>query len=85
MTIFFKNAINKSETHQTGTSSCGVRADGTLACWGRGGAVEAPPAGKFLAVSAGGDHACGLTVRPAKLHATQIGKATDSVFLGPLH
>ena len=34
--------------------ACGVRADGTLACWGRNDAGQAtPPAGAFSSVSAG--------------------------------
>jgi hypothetical protein len=41
--------------------------------------VEAPPAGKFLAVSAGGDHACGLTVqREIKCWGTAAAKLTPA-------
>ena len=41
--------------------SCGIRSDGTAACWGRNsdGQAEAPE-GEFSMVSAGGEHACGL-------------------------
>jgi hypothetical protein len=38
-------------------SLCGVATDGSLAC---NGFPEAPPAGRFVAVSAGADHACAI-------------------------
>ena len=44
-----------------GGHSCGVRTDGTIACWGdnrRGQAVA--PSGAFTTVSAGGGHSCGV-------------------------
>lgn len=41
---------------------CGVRQDGTLACWGADTWGETvPPEGPFLQVSTGADHACGIT------------------------
>ena len=41
--------------------SCGVRADGSLACWGSDSARQAtPPSGSFTSVSAGGHHSCGV-------------------------
>jgi len=41
--------------------TCGVRTDGTLACWGDDSQGQAtPPAGTFSQVSAGGYHTCGL-------------------------
>jgi hypothetical protein len=41
--------------------ACGVRSDGTLACWGDNTGGEAsPPAGTFTSVSAGVSVACGL-------------------------
>ena len=41
--------------------TCGIRTDGTLACWGRNDSGQAnPPAGTFTQVSAGGFHTCGL-------------------------
>ena len=41
--------------------TCGVRADGTLACWGRNDYGEAtPPSGAFQEVSAGYAHTCGV-------------------------
>ena len=50
-----------------GMHSCGIRTDGTLACWGWDGNREAtPPTGRFSAVSAsatgstGGAHTCGI-------------------------
>ncbi|MGB6895914.1 MAG: RCC1 domain-containing protein, partial [Dehalococcoidia bacterium] len=40
---------------------CGVKTDGTLACWGRNDYGQAtPPAGTFSQVSAGGFHNCGV-------------------------
>jgi alpha-tubulin suppressor-like RCC1 family protein len=39
-----------------------VRTDGTLSCWGYWQWKEPTPAGKFLAVSAGGRHTCGLRI-----------------------
>jgi hypothetical protein len=40
---------------------CGLKSDGTLACWGRNDYGQAtPPAGTFIQVSAGGNHTCGL-------------------------
>jgi hypothetical protein len=41
--------------------TCGVKADGTLACWGRNEDGQAtPPAGTFIQVSAGIRHTCGV-------------------------
>jgi alpha-tubulin suppressor-like RCC1 family protein len=41
--------------------TCGVRTDGSLACWGGNYAGQAtPPAGAFAQVSAGGGHTCGI-------------------------
>jgi len=41
--------------------TCGLRTDGTLACWGDNGFGQAtPPAGTFTQVSAGDYHTCGL-------------------------
>ena len=43
--------------------TCGVRADGSVACWGRDGDGEATaPEGEFASVSAEGAHVCGLRV-----------------------
>ena len=43
------------------THTCGLKADGTVGCWG-GNAYgqSSPPAGRFLSVSAGEYHSCGL-------------------------
>ena len=43
--------------------SCGIRADGTVECWGNNdhGKADAPD-GAFVAVAAGGDHSCGVRV-----------------------
>jgi hypothetical protein len=44
-----------------GYHTCGLRTDGTIACWGENYSGEAtPPAGAFTQVSAGGNHTCGL-------------------------
>ena len=42
--------------------SCGLRADGTVTCWGENGKgqASAPDSWLFSAVSAGGAHSCGL-------------------------
>src|SRR5690606_3957204 len=41
--------------------SCGVATDGTAMCWGfNGSGQSAPPADRFVALSAGHHHACGL-------------------------
>ena len=43
------------------THTCGVKTDGTLACWGDNGVGRAaPPAGSFTAVSAGGSTPAGV-------------------------
>ena len=44
-----------------GGHNCGLREDGTIACWGANsvGQSDAPP-GLFKAVTAGGFHSCGL-------------------------
>lgn len=47
----------------TAHHACGLRRDGTAACWGSYGASEPivqPPAGEFVSVSAGARHACGI-------------------------
>jgi VCBS repeat-containing protein len=49
-------SVDAGESH-----SCGVRTDGTLACWGWDFYGQAdPPAGTFTSVSAGGTHSCGV-------------------------
>ena len=46
-----------------GNYSCGVRFDGTVACWGYNASGQSsPPAGSFTLVSAGDDHACGIRI-----------------------
>ena len=41
--------------------TCGVKTDGTVACWGRNDLGQAtPPGGTFTQVSAGGYHTCGV-------------------------
>ncbi len=50
------------ETISTGWAhSCGVKSDGTLACWGNNREGQStPPGGTFSQVSAGSWHTCGL-------------------------
>ena len=44
-----------------GFHACGVRTNGTLACWGNNSSGQAvPPAGAFTQVSCGDFHTCGL-------------------------
>ena len=41
--------------------TCGVKSNGSVACWGINVNGEAsPPAGSFTSVSAGGVHTCGV-------------------------
>ena len=41
--------------------TCGVRTDGSVACWGLDSFGEAtPPEGEFVSVSAGWRHTCGV-------------------------
>jgi hypothetical protein len=41
--------------------TCGIRTDGTVACWGRNDIGQAsPPGGSFMQVSAGYYHTCGI-------------------------
>ncbi|MCB9665698.1 MAG: hypothetical protein H6732_16435 [Alphaproteobacteria bacterium] len=45
----------------TSDHGCGVRTDGTLACWGNDRVGQAtPPAGTFSKVDVGGTHSCGI-------------------------
>lgn len=44
-----------------GLNSCGIRDDGTLACWGASPLGQStPPAGTFIALAAGVRHACAI-------------------------
>jgi hypothetical protein len=54
-------SVSVSDDQVTPGYACGVRADGTIACWGDDSVGQAtPPAGTFTAVSAGSSAACGL-------------------------
>jgi hypothetical protein len=42
-----------------GFHTCGIRSDGSLACWGSNASGQAtPPTGTYTQVSAGGNHTC---------------------------
>ena len=44
-----------------GIHTCGVRTDGTVACWGNDRYFQStPPEGEFASVDAGGVHTCGI-------------------------
>jgi alpha-tubulin suppressor-like RCC1 family protein len=44
-----------------GEHSCGLRRDGTVACWGHNNYGQAgPPLGRFVVVASGGWHSCAL-------------------------
>ena len=48
--------VSAGENH-----TCGVKADGTVACWGENSyGAATPPAGTFHQVTAGWDHTCGV-------------------------
>ena len=43
--------------------TCGVRTDGSVACWGHdGGGESTPPDGEFVSVSAGSGYTCGVRI-----------------------
>ena len=53
---WFRETVSGGEVY-----TCGLRTDGTLACWGVNSYGQAtPPAGTFSQVSAGGAHTCGI-------------------------
>jgi alpha-tubulin suppressor-like RCC1 family protein len=40
--------------------TCGIKANGTIACWGDDTYGQAtPPTGAFMVIGVGADHACG--------------------------
>src|SRR6476469_1671954 len=47
-----------------GSHSCGIRDDGTLACWGddSAGQLDGVPEGTFRSLSAGGAHTCAIRI-----------------------
>ncbi len=62
-------AVRKNETERASFTSidagyehtCGVKTDGSVACWGNDADGETtPPAGQFSSVSAGDGHTCGI-------------------------
>ena len=65
--------------------TCGVRADGSVECWGDDDYGRAtPPGGSFASVSAGGYHTCGVKIDGSvqcwgfneDLHFNVVGQAT---------
>ena len=51
-------AVSAGDNH-----NCGVRVDGTIACWGLNNyAQSSPPSGQFESVSAGAFHGCGINL-----------------------
>ena len=49
-------SVSAGERH-----TCGVKADGSVECWGSNSGGQATPSdGSFVSVSAGGHHTCGL-------------------------
>jgi hypothetical protein len=63
----------------SGLYNCGIKTDGTLACWGYNYFGQAsPPPGTFTAVSAGDAHACAVRTDGALLcwGANSTGQAT---------
>ena len=55
------SALPVPQVSAGGAHTCGVQADGTVACWGNDSSGQAsPPAGAFAQVSAAEYHTCGL-------------------------
>ena len=62
--------------------TCGVKADGSIQCWGDSEYGQAtPPSGEFASVSAGGFHTCGVRADGSVECGapTRIGAATSLV------
>src|SRR5262245_30938895 len=59
-TVAEESPVVQSTISAGGAYSCGVRTDGTLACWGTALQQSPPPVGTLTQVSAGLTHACGL-------------------------
>ena len=57
--------------------TCGVRTDGSVACWGDNGLGQAtPPDGEFASVSAGEGHTCGVKTNGS---VACWGESTDTL------
>ena len=53
---FLRLRQRRGVTHQ-----CGVKRDGSVACWGSDGSGQStPPTGSFVSVSAGSEYTCGV-------------------------
>ena len=62
--------------------TCGVKTDGTVACWGSDEDGEAtPPDGKFASVSAGGRHTCGVR-NDDSIEGYRVGHSAPSLTAG---
>ena len=61
--------------------TCGVRTDGSVACWGLGlDGQSSPPGGTFISVSSGFLHTCGVrAVRTATISRASILDLRDRV------
>ncbi len=65
-----------------GFHTCGVKTDGSAACWGFDDSGQAtPPAGEFVSVSAGGSHNCGVNTDGSVIcwGDDTVGQATPPV------
>jgi hypothetical protein len=51
-----------SGSYEGTLDGCGLKADGTIVCWGTQADLTPAPSGPFASVSVGGCHACGLKV-----------------------
>ena len=56
-----------------GLHSCGLRADGTIECWGNLHRLTAAPDGRFSALNVGAEHSCALAQRR---HRRLLGQTT---------
>lgn len=65
------------ETISTGYArGCGVKTDGSLACWGVNAPDDHPPAGTFTSVSVGDSYACAIRTDGTATCWNQLGTGT---------
>jgi len=60
--------------------ACGIRRDGTLACWGETEAVRSPPAGSFKQVSVGNAGACAVRADQRVVCWGMVAKPPEALF-----